>query len=322
MKYLIAFFSIALLSMNGLAQKNRIIGFYNVENLFDTINSHNTNDAEFLPTSDKKWNSERYNEKLAHLAIFFDSLPEKPLFYGLCEVENKGVVEDLIKASKRLENFGVVHYESPDMRGIDVALIYDKELAKILYSKALNVTIPTESGLTRDILYVKTLVGKDTIHLFINHWPSRRGGQEKSEPNRLKAACVATLMIDSLLDANPKAKIIAMGDLNDYSHNMAPKLLAQFLNHTIDETSNKFGGTYNYRGNWGQLDHIFVSDNMMSNSKTSGIKMTQAKGTIFTPDFLLAIYRGTYTPFRFYAGSKYLGGYSDHLSVFIPITLP
>jgi endonuclease/exonuclease/phosphatase family metal-dependent hydrolase len=193
---------------------------------------------------------------------------------------------------------------------------------KILNAKPINVTIPTETGKTRDILYVKTLVNnKDTVHLFINHWPSRRGGQEKSESNRLKAACIETLMIDSLLDINPKANIISMGDLNDYSDNMAPRLLAQFLNHTIDSTCNKFGGTYNYRGEWGQLDHLFVSDNLMSCSKSKGIKMTSNKGTIFSPDFLLTLYKGTFTPNRFYAGNKYLGGYSDHLSIFIPIKL-
>lgn len=310
-----------LISSNlSQAQDTRIIGFYNVENLFDTIKSTDPWDDEFLPSAVKQWNTQKYTNKITHLASVLDNLPYKPVLFGFSEVENKAVVEDLIKHTTQLKDFGIVHYESPDVRGIDVALIYDKKEVTILYSRPINVTIPTsKTHKTRDILYVKAITGKDTVHIFVNHWPSRFGGEEASEPNRLKAACVETLIIDSLLDLNINTKIISMGDLNDYPSNMSPQLIQQFLFPAIDSTSNKYGGSYNYREKWGQLDHIFVSSNLLHASKTKGIKLASEKGVIFTPDFLITQYKGVDIPKRYFVGNKYLGGYSDHLPVFITV---
>jgi len=320
MKPFLLFALLLIFSNLSKAQDTRIIGFYNVENLFDTIKSADTWDDEFLPLNKKEWNTQKYTEKIAHLAAVLDSLPYKPLLFGFSEVENKAVVEDLVKHTTQLKDFGVVHYESPDVRGIDVALIYDPKEVTILYSRPINVTIPaTKTHKTRDILYVKVLTGKDTLHIFVNHWPSRSGGEEVSEPNRLKAACVETLIIDSLLDQNKNAKILTMGDLNDYPTNMAPRLIQQFLYPAIDSTSNKYGGSYNYRGEWGQLDHIFVSSNLENTSKTKGTKLATEKGIIFTPEFLITQYKGTDTPKRTFGGDNYLGGYSDHLPVFITV---
>ncbi|MEO9258518.1 MAG: endonuclease [Crocinitomicaceae bacterium] len=312
--------TLLIISNLSRAQATRIIGFYNVENLFDTIKSTDSWDDEFLPSAVKQWNTQKYTNKITHLAAVLDSLPYKPLIFGFSEVENKAVVGDLIKNTTQLKDFGIVHYESPDVRGIDVALIYDPKDVTILYSRPINVTIPTsKTHKTRDILYVKALTGKDTVHIFVNHWPSRYGGEETSEPNRIKAACIETLIIDSLLDININTKIISMGDLNDYSSNRAPQLIQQFLYPAIDSTSNKYGGSYNYKEEWGQLDHIYVSSNLLFSSKTKGIKLATEKGIIFTPKFLITKYKGVDTTKRYFVGNKYLGGYSDHLPVFIMV---
>ncbi|MES2554585.1 MAG: hypothetical protein V4604_00465 [Bacteroidota bacterium] len=305
------------LSLNSFSQKEREIGFYNVENLFDTIDGIN-DDAEFLPSAKTEWNLIRYEEKLAHINQVFE-LFSNPLMIGMCEVENEAVVRDVLLHSKNLKRYGVVHYESPDARGIDVALIYDSLTLKLVDSGKLRFVLPGKSEpSTRDIVWGKFAYKKDTIIGMVNHWPSRRGGETESDTFRLEAAKTARVFVDSLLNVNSNYKIIAMGDLNDYPTNDAPKLLAEKLPEMITKASGDFGGSYNYKSTWDVLDHIMVSPGFM---KKKGVCIVQGSGKIYSPEFLMSEYKEDKVPFRTYAGTKYLGGYSDHLPVSVKVIL-
>lgn len=306
-----------LLGDTSFSQKDlSYIGFYNVENLFDTINQPN-NDEEFLPEGKNQWTAERYLKKLNMLNQTIDSMG-KIVLLGLCEIENKGVIEDLNKASVTRKEYGIVHYDSPDLRGIDVAIIYDTKRLKVNDSGTLSFFLASgKKSLTRDILWAKFTYKKDTLFALINHWPSRVGGAEKSEPNRIKAANLAARFIDSVTIASPSSKIVFMGDLNDYPTDVAPKIIAERLNPMITKSSGKYGGSYNYRGDWDVLDHIMVSPNV----STGKIKIVENSGEIISKSFLMVEYKGDMVPKRNYAGPKYLEGYSDHLPVRVGVRL-
>jgi predicted extracellular nuclease len=249
------------------------IVFYNVENLFDTINDPKTNDDEFTPEGSKKWGAKRYMDKLTKLSeVITTPSKNNPLFIGLAEIENRFVVLDLIQTGKLAKTkYRIAHFDSPDRRGIDVALAFDLERFFLLSSEAVPVRIEGDNNFkTRDILYVKGLL-KDSVelHVFVNHWSSRRGGQKKSEPKRILAAQTLKHKSDSILAINPEANILFMGDFNDYPSNTS-------INHTLgaksfDESGNneftnllatqhsEGRGTHNYRGKWGVLDQIIIS---------------------------------------------------------------
>ncbi len=315
---ILLFVCLTLLGINANAQ-SRSIAFYNVENLFDTIDGVN-DDAEFLPNGSMHWNSERYKDKIVHINQVIDQM-ENPLFIGMCEVENASVVRDVMKNSVKINKYGLVHYDSPDHRGIDVALIYDSSSIQLAQSGRLTVNLPgVNPSPTRDVLWAKFANKKDSIVVMINHWPSRRGGQEESDKNRMAAAETARLFIDSLLKVNKNYKIIFMGDLNDYPNNNGPKLIGEKLRPMICSTSGDFGGSYLYNNEWNVLDHIFVSDYLLKKGK--GLRVVPKSGKIHAYDFILTEYKGNTVPFRTYAGTKYLGGYSDHLPVSIQINYP
>lgn len=323
MKFLNIFAFTLVIAISLQAQTTREIAFYNVENLFDTLDGAN-DDAEFLPAGKNAWNSARYNEKLDHINKVFDNF-SNPLFIGMCEIENATVVRDVMKHSVKLNNYGLVHYESADARGVDVALIYDSSTMKLVESGYIRFTLPgAEARATRDIVWGKFSYKKETIVVMVNHWPSRGGGQEASEPNRLEAAKNARTFIDSLLSENKNAKIVFMGDLNDYPSNKAPQSVAEKLTPQITALSGDFGGTYNYKGEWDVLDHIMVSNGMINKKckQKKSISLVPNSGEIHAFDFLLEEYKGQVVPFRTYGGSKYLGGYSDHLPVSIEVSLP
>ena len=310
---------ILLLSVNDLyGQKSGSIAFYNVENFFDTIDGVN-DDAEFLPGSKSAWNSARYNEKINHINQVFDAMGS-PILIGMCELENELVLTDLIAASEIRKNYGIVHYESPDARGIDVAFLYNPLVLTLRSSGNLRFNLPgNEEPSTRDIVWAKFNCGKDTLYALVNHWPSRRGGTEESEPNRLAAAKTARVFIDSVLALNSNAKIVFMGDLNDHPSDNAPTLIDDVLNPMITAASGTFGGSHNYKDEWGILDHVFVSPGLQGKK---GLKVVNASGRIHSFDFIITEYKGKKVPFRTYAGDKYLGGYSDHLPVSINVSLP
>jgi predicted extracellular nuclease len=296
-----------------LAQQIHTIAFYNVENLFDTIDGSN-DDAEFLPGAESKWNSEKYQTKLQHIRQVMTDL-QMPMVMGVCEIENKGVLQDLIAQEKR---YGIVHYESPDARGIDVAMLYRKDLLKLKSSGNIRFTLPGDTIPTsRDIVWAKYQYKKENLYVMVNHWPSRRGGADESAARRLTAAQYAAQFIDSIQRSEPKAKIILMGDLNDHPQDTAPQLIASKLTPQITKTSGTFGGSYNYKNEWEIIDHIFVSGNAFN-----GVMSIQKEsGSIHSFPYLLTEYKGQTVPNRTYAGPKYLGGYSDHLPVSIKVVL-
>ena len=295
------------------AQQIQTVAFYNVENLFDTIDGPN-DDAEFLPAAESKWNTEKYNAKLEHIRQVMAAL-NMPMIIGVCEIENRGVLADVIGQDKR---YGIVHYDSPDARGIDVALLYRKDLLRLKSSGKIRFTLPGDSIPTsRDIVWAQYQYKKESLYVLVNHWPSRRSGADESAPRRLMAAQMAGQFIDSLQKNDPKAKIILMGDLNDHPQDAAPQLIASKLIPQITKSSGAFGGSYNYKNEWDVLDHIFISSNTLSGK----IQVQTESGKIHDFPYLLTEYKGQTVPNRTYAGSKYLGGYSDHLPVSIQVIL-
>jgi hypothetical protein len=311
------------------------VAFYNVENLFDLEDDPNTNDDDFTPTGIKAWGSARYREKQSNVYKTLIALGgwSPPAIIGFCEIENRFVLADLI-AQTPLKQFDyqVIHKESPDARGIDVGLIYRPEMYQPLENHWLKVVFPfSPESKTRDVLYTKGLVFQDdTIHIFINHWPSKFGGAQASEPRRMFVGELIRKVTDSILTANPRAQIIITGDFNDEP---GDKSLLEGLGAMPDTNSakplqlvnlmypqfKKGLGTEKYQSHWGLLDHFIVSQPLL-NGKGS-LRTAGGKAHIFDAAFLITEdekYLGT-MPFRTYAGPKYLGGYSDHFPVFMDL---
>ena len=305
-----------------------VVAFYNVENLFDTIDNPNTFDNDFLPTTDLKWNTQRYTKKLNDLAKVLQTIVSTslPVLIGLAEVENKAVVEDLSqKTGLKKGNYEVVHEQSPDERGIDVALMYRSEWFEYMEHEAVEIQYPFEKDdKTRDILYVKgILAGTDTLHIFFFFLSSRRGGVEASQPKRVFAAELLKSKINTILAENKNAGIIIMGDMNDEPQN---KSLAETLGARGDKNSPLFNlmynkdlqdlGTYNYRGNWNLLDNLIVSQGLLD--AKDDFYVESAEGHIFQKEWMLFKHdKYGYTPNRTYGGPNYYGGYSDHLPVYL-----
>jgi predicted extracellular nuclease len=306
---------------------------YNVENLFDTINNPQKEDDEFLPTSKKGWNTDRYEKKIKDLSLVIKSINknELPEIVGLVEVENRKVVEDLVNSRHLKEGgYGIVHEESPDARGIDVALVYRKSEFKYLLHEKITVKFDFEpETTTRDILYVKgQLSNNEKLHVFVNHWSSRRDGMEASEPKRTHAATLLRMKVDSILKKEKDAKIVIIGDFNDEPVN---KNLFEVLNATAKQPMPKNNslynlmydkdllglGTYNFRGNWNMLDNIIVSTSLLD--AKNGYRVSSDGGQIFSARWILYdnVKTGDFTPNRTYGGPNYYGGVSDHLPVFL-----
>ncbi len=314
--------------------KEVVVAFYNIENLFDTEDDPNINDEDFLPESKSKWTKERYDVKLDRLSEVISQLgsTNAPDILGLCEVENKKVIEDLIAMPKLApKKYGIVHYDSPDERGIDVALIYKKAIFTVFDSKAIKTIFPNNpTDRTRDILMVSGVIGgRDTLHLFVAHLPSRRGGQDVSESSRIFVAEQIRTEVDMLQKKSPKANILIMGDMNDEPNNKSMKDALKAQKETKymknGELFNAMGvlkdqgkGSYKHDGKWNMLDQIIVSKAMAE--KKSKLYYVKNSAQVFMPEFLQekeGKFKGN--PFRTYAGTKYLGGYSDHFSVFVKL---
>jgi len=295
-------------------KKSESIAFYNVENLFDAEDGPN-DDSEFLPDGKNQWTTERYEKKLANINKVLGDL-SYPMLVGFCEIENEGVLKDLISRDNNLSNYGTIHYESPDARGIDVGFIYNKSKLSVIGSGKIRFTLPGDSEpKSRDIVWGKFLAKKDTILALVNHWPSRR--TENSEPKRIKAAESARVFIDSVLKVNPTSKIVFMGDLNDHPSDKAPQLISARLSPMISEACGEFGGTHQYKNEWNVIDHIMVSPGF----KKGKVKVLSNSGKIHSFSYLIEEYKGNKQPFKTYAGAKYLGGFSDHLPVSVQVKL-
>ena len=326
-----------ILSLTVYAQKEEdqwTVMFYNVENLFDTLNTPDKMDEEFTPGSEKIWNQERYEKKLDDIARVIQSMnpSELPEIIGLCEVENKEVLQDLVRTDAlRKGNYGIVHIESPDIRGIDVALLYRTEEFTVTEKKALTVVFPFDSTeTTRDILYVKGQTNyNETLHLFVNHWSSRSDGQRETEPKRIFAAVALRKEIDMLLNRDDNAKIVIMGDFNDEPTNNSifGMLMANnkkknasgrdLFNLMYDMHNETNTGTYNFRGTWNMLDQIIISQALLS--PKSGLRTNYDSGKIFSAEWMMYNDErlGQKVPSRTYGGPNYYGGVSDHLPVYV-----
>lgn len=330
---LLFFFNFAI-SQNVVPEKNILVVFYNVENLFDTIDDPHKNDNEFLPSSKKVWNSEKYSVKLQKLSEVLGSIDKKKLpdIIGLAEIENAQVVKDLAITGKlKKVKYHLIHFESPDSRSIDVALLLKNKQFKILKSQALKISIEAEKNFkTRDILYVKILhyKSKDTLHIFVNHWPSRLGGEEKSSHKREAAASILKAFTDSIINTGSHPKIIIMGDLNDEPNNYSIRqvLIAHPSDSLTQNADNLFNlsyplfrenkGSYYYsrEKKWNMIDNMIVTGNLLT--AKNGIKSFSNSITIFQPDWILHTDKnGIKSPAKTY-GAEYFGGYSDHLPIF------
>lgn len=310
------------------------IGFYNLENLFDTIDTPEVNDSEFTPGSAKKWNSKLYFEKLDNMAmaiskIAIDQTPEGLAIVGLSEVENKEVVQDLVnRPLLKARNYKVAHSNSPDKRGIDVALIYQASMFEL--ESIIPVPLKIEGRLdfySRDQLLVSGKLLGEEIHILVNHWPSRSGGEEKSIYLRNAAGDLSRTITDFVLNLDSDAKILIMGDLNDDPHNLS---VTEHLKAVGDKTKVKEGYLYNafadihkpdsfgslaYRGKWNLFDQIIISPALLKSKRN---KWHFSQAVVFDADFLKNAdgkYKGF--PFRTFAGNYYLGGFSDHLPVYV-----
>lgn len=328
------FFLSSFISLKAQDKKYQvaIIGFYNLENLYDTINDPLKNDEEFLPNGANKYTSAVYLEKLSRLSeaiskIGADINKSGPTIMGFSEIENIHVIEDLINSPLlKKNNYGIVHYDSPDIRGVDVGFIYQKNRFKVIGSSSHRLVTADTNFITRDQLLVHGLLDGEEIYFIVNHWPSKRGGEKRSEPKRVAAAELTRHLSDSLHKINPKVNVVIMGDLND---NPNAKSIAKTLNAKGDKTQMKDGdlfnpmwklykdgiGSYAYRDSWTLIDNIIVSNNLLG-TDFSTYKLFAAK--VFNETFLQQK-EGTFKgyPWRMMAGGTYIGGYSDHFPVFI-----
>lgn len=313
---------ITLCSFSKDKTKEYIIMNYNVENLFDTIDDPEIIDEEFTPESNKKWNEERYQKKLADIAQVIAQVKENnlPIIIGLEEIENRKVITDLIwQENLKKANYKIVHYESPDKRGIDVALLYNPQIFKLKKAEVLPVAIEFP---TRDILHVQGKIKTETFHIYINHWPSRIGGTEESEPYRIKAAETLKASIDKVQGENKKANIIVMGDMNDepLNNSLYNSLGAQEISSksklcNLMLADSKLGkGSYNFRGTWNMLDNLIISKNLLDNK---GLQVADSTGYIFRMPWMEhSNNKGEKSPNRTYSGPNYFGGVSDHFPVY------
>lgn len=304
------------------------IVFYNTENFYDSFNDSLTLDDDFLPGEPRAWGYKKFRAKVINIsrALIASGRWQKPGLIGLCEVENSFVLKQLTTTSPlKKSGYKIIHEESPDPRGVDVALLYDPGQFQPLYHRAIAMKNQVDTGFrTRDILYSKGLIfGTDTLHVFVNHWPSKYGGLASSLEKRKFVALKLRTILDSLLNTDPETKILLMGDFNDGADqdvmltvlrarsDTAVTSVKDLINLMLVYRGNS--GSHKYKGEWSTLDQIMVSQGLTR----SNTRVSVAGAMIVNDDFLMEpdeSYSG-HKPFRTYSGPRYLGGYSDHLPV-------
>ncbi|RKR10002.1 hypothetical protein C8C82_1969 [Flavobacterium sp. 81] len=348
-----AFFSLSFVQAQSKKYAIHTVAFYNFENLFDTHDDPNTNDNEWTPTGAQNWTEEKYQQKLKNLSRVLSEIgtpenPNAPTIIGGSEIENRGVVEDLIKQDKLVDfGYGIIHFDSPDKRGIDVALLYQKKHFKPtsysnipLYIYKNKVPIKEDKKeetdyelepkiesnnriFTRDQLLVTGFLEDEEIHIIVNHWPSRSGGEKVSSPFREAAANLNRKIIDSLQHINPNAKVITMGDLNDGPFNKSVKIalgakakkseVPEFgVFNPFEELANKGLGTIAFRDSWDIFDQIIITESLI---KPDFSTFKYWKAGIFSRSYLIQTsgqYKGY--PLRH---SLTEVGFSDHFPVYI-----
>ncbi|MFH1160837.1 MAG: endonuclease/exonuclease/phosphatase family protein [bacterium] len=341
-------------------QNVRVI-FWNVENLYDSHDDTLTLDEEFSPEGSKRWSYTRYRTKLDHLAkvILAAGGWDPPGIVGLCEIENRYVLNKLVYDSPlKPLGYRIIHRDSPDLRGVDVALLYRKETFIPLHQEWIRIRFPFDTAVrTREILYVKgILLNADTLHLFVNHWPSRMGGEMQSAPRRNYVAQVLREKVDSIMlnyelriknyeltDTRYQSpvtshqspvthqypSILIMGDFNDEPENESLRTILQAKLDTMKihpsglvnlmGTIQGMEGSHKYREHWGMLDQFIVSGSLLQ--QDNSLHVNPAGTTIFRPAFLLEddLKYLDKKPKRTYLGPKYQGGFSDHLPIYVDI---
>lgn len=302
------------------------IVFYNVENLFDIYNDSLTLDDEFLPFQGRFWNKSKFETKIQRIsqAIIAIGGWEPPALVGLCEIENRYVLNSIVHFSiLRSAEYNIIHKDSPDKRGIDVALIYRKEKFDLLEYNFYEIKFPFDSASkTRDILYARgVLSNQDTLSYLVNHWPSKFGGEIETAPKRLYASEVLGQLIDSLAAAHHNDQFVIAGDFNDNpsSYSIQSLLKNRPLINLMDQSEFKYG-TNSFENKWYMIDQLIVSEQLVSNYNSTFLKHKRA--FIFNEDFLLTEgVAGNKRPFRTYQGPAYLGGFSDHLPIYLDLIL-
>ena len=329
-----------LLLLNVHSQENvnsMVVVSYNVENLFDTLNSPHFEDDEFTPEGSKKWNAERYEKKLLDLARVISSIPgpELPDIVGLAEVENRAVLEDLVRTAALQEaDYQIIHEDGVDPRGIECALLFKRKSFTYLGHAYLPIEDPLDPDyLYRDILHVRGM-GPDgsPLHVFMNHWKSRSGGMAETEIKRMFSANTLQKQLVLLGTEDPDYRVILMGDFNDEPSNrsISGGLMAlnkrrnlypgELYNLHYDKHNIGGEGTYAYRGQWNMLDQIIVSYNLLNQDK--GLSCQFESGQILREDWMLYISEkyDDMLPSSTYGGPEYYGGPGDHLPVYVTFT--
>jgi len=338
MKTILITVSVFLVSICGFTQNPQEtntgirVMFYNVENLFHPSNDSLKNDDEFTKEGTRYWSFKRYYDKINKIGKTAIAVGgwEPPAVIGLCEIENIQCLKDLIYSSP-LKKFGyeIVHQESGDNRGIDVAMLYRPEFYELISYNAVVLNFGEGSRPSRDILYTKGVVETDTLHLFVNHWPSRYGGQLATAPKREFAAKILREKFDSILSVNSNAAILAMGDFNDHPDDPSMLSVLRAKKDTSEMVSGDFlnllwqyefkRGTHKYQHEWGILDQFVVTNGLINGN--SGLQTLMEKAQIFDADYLLEEEKdgiGKITN-RTYIGFKYHGGWSDHLPIYVDV---
>ncbi len=314
------------------------VGFYNLENFYDTINQPNVDDEDFTPNGNYHYNGRIFLDKVDHLAevvsqIGTDKTKDGLAFFGCAEIENRTVLETLVNHPKlKSRNYQIVHYDGPDLRGVDCGFIYSPKYFKVLFSHSYKVdlkSLDSSYRTTRDVLYVKGILSQDdTVHIFVNHWPSRRGSTEATAPLRDFAAGVSKRLIDSLMAINPNTKVLDMGDLND---NPTDESMVKILKCVDKKDKCQPGGLYNpwvdfykkgigtlgYNDSWSLFDQNVLSYGWL-NKDQKGFFFQAAH--IFKKDFMIqktGKYKGY--PKRTWDFNIYNAGYSDHFPTYLTL---
>jgi predicted extracellular nuclease len=303
-----------------------IIGFYNVENLFDIYNDPKTSDDDFTPEGYQSWTKERYKDKLEKIAEMISTMDSKilPAVMGFSEVENYAVLKELISIqSLKDAGYEIIHKDNHDGRGIDVAAIYRPEVFKVDSYTFTPVALPgMDRPNTRDILEIKgNFSNGEKVTIYYTHWSSRRAGTSETEDKRIATAKIMRSKIDAILEVDPEANIFILGDFNDEP---SDKSVKQYLTKTdFSNLSQQFEhskiGTVNHQGDWLVFDQVLASNSAMRNAV---FKLTEKSAHIHKTESNTFTHKdGNQVPSRTYGGSKYYGGYSDHYPIFLELKL-
>lgn len=324
-----AFLVFPLLFAQGNKYQVFGVAFYNLENLFDTINNNGKYDLEFSPNGARQWNGEKYRSKIKNMAYAISNLksditPKGPAVIGVSEIENKSVLEDLVKDPQiKSMNYQIVHHDSPDRRGVDVGLLYNPRLFSVLNVTHHTLCIPDMPTFrTRDQTCVTGMLAGEKVSIIVNHWPSRMGGEAQSRHLRVAAAALSKHIADSVLRVDPNQGVIIMGDLNDdpFNESCAETIGAKKKLKDVEK-----GGWYNpwwqvldkgigslaYKGQWNLFDQILVNYNLVDKNR-KGLTYYKCKVYNDIPGMKTTEGERKGYPLRTYSAGAFLNGFSDH----------